>query len=124
MYKHKVMVNVGLLEMRKSPKGLDLADFPRDTEAVEVQPGGPSSHWGAYLLVDGKRYNYAPVAASRVGGHGGPNAAGDCGHIGTASDNTNDWRNCKGRCTICGQMVSWYVPHEFFFEPETVAAQA
>ena len=124
MYERKVMVNVELLEMQKSPKGLDLADFPRDTEAVEIRPDGPSGWWGAYLVVDGKRYDYAPVAARRIGGHNGGNAAGGCGHIGTASDNPNDWRSCEGRCTVCGQMVSWYAPHEFFFTatPEAVAA--
>ena len=124
MYERKVMVNVELLEMQESPKGLDLDEFPRDTEAVEVRPDGPSSWWGAYLVVDGKRYDYDPVAASRVGGHGGGNAAGDCGHIGTASDDPNDWRDCKAPCNICGTVGYWGVPHEFFFTaaPEAVPA--
>jgi len=123
MYERKVMVNVELLEMRESPKGLDLDDFPRDTEAVEIRPDGPSSWWGAYLLVGDKQYNYAAVAGQRIGGHGGPNAAGDCGHVGT--DDPDDWKDCKTTCLICGQFGYWSVPHEFFFtvvEPETVAA--
>jgi FAD/FMN-containing dehydrogenase len=112
----KINVNVALLDMQGSPKGLNLNDYPRNTEAIQVKPDGPSSWWGAYLLVNGRRYRYDPVTASRVGGHGGPNAAGSkCGHIGTTSKNPKDWRNCEGRCTVCGQMQRWGVPYEFFF---------
>ena len=123
MYQRKVMVNVELLEMRESPEGLDLADFPRATEAAEIRPDGPSSWWGAYLLIGDKRYDYAATAAYRIGGHGGPNAAGECGHIGTSDPDS--WHDCKATCLICGYRGHWFVPHEFFFTAtEAVTAQA
>ena len=120
MYQRNCKVSVALLECNSNTlatmreAGIGTKDLPRDTDAIEFHPHGAGQWLGVYLEVSGYRYDYGCVANQRVGGHGGPNAAGPCGHIGTADPNSWDSNN-KATCTVCGAHGYWVVPHEFFF---------